>query len=459
VKRAGLRGGAASTLLLLALLWLVGCSEKTPPSVLLITLDTTRADRLGVYGYDTPTSPNLDALGRAGVVFEQAISTASNTPVSHASILTGQYPYHHGLRVLHGSFQNRLPESALTLAERFRQASYRTAAFVSAFPVSRRFGLQQGFDVFDEDFLVGEESGRVSKTGVINTGMNQRRADATTDRALATLRASPGPFFAWVHYFDPHDVLMLPPEEFVNPREVEGIQRDKLRILYDEEIRFMDREIGRLLAGVAHHDDLIVAVVADHGEGLGDHDWWTHGVLYQEQIRVPLMIRAASAPAGRRVRHLVRSIDIAPTLLDLAGLDVPQDIDGRSLVPLFSDATPAPGYSAYSDSFSPTVYTAPTLDPMILFTDDRSGVLISIVREGYKYVHHVSQPEKSELYHLGRDPGEIDNRLIAEPEVAERMRVDLEARDWRMKLDTEATPMSPEEIERLRALGYLASPD
>ena len=288
---------------------LLSCGPSAPPpryNVLLITLDTMRADHLGCYGYEKPTSPRLDALAQESVVFDLAIAQAAVTPVSHASILTGREPYNHGLRVMHGLVANRLEEDQTTLAEVWRQTGAPTVAFVSAFPVSTAFGLEQGFEVFDEDFPNVDGEGLVSARGTVNTGQSQRRADATTEAATNWLRAQADeftgngdPFLMWVHYFDPHDPQMLPPKEYMQKglnevfRPPADTRADLLRSVYDTEVSYMDAHVGRLLdtfEELGLRENTIVVVVADHGEGLGDHGWWTHGVLYQEQIRVPLMI-------------------------------------------------------------------------------------------------------------------------------------------------------------------------
>ncbi|MEE2750579.1 MAG: sulfatase-like hydrolase/transferase, partial [Myxococcota bacterium] len=183
-------------------------ASSTTKHIVLITLDTTRADHLGAYGYEKPTSPNLDILAQQGVVFDMAISQAAVTPVAHASILTGLEPYHHGLRVLHGLEGNALHDSQVTLAEVWASHGGESAAFVSAYPVTEAFGLHQGFDVFDAKFPQADGTGLVTESGTVNTGLSQRRADATTDAALAWLdtRTNPEqPLFLWLHYFDPHD--------------------------------------------------------------------------------------------------------------------------------------------------------------------------------------------------------------------------------------------------------------
>ena len=194
-------------------------STTAPKHLVLITLDTTRADHLGTYGYEKPTSPNLDILAQQGVVFDMAISQAAVTPVAHASILTGLEPYHHGLRVLHGLEGNALDDSQVTLAETWAANGGESAAFVSAYPVTEAFGLHQGFDVFDAEFPQADGAGLVTESGTVNTGLSQRRADATTDAALAWLdtRASQDrPLFLWVHFFDPHDPFVLPPQNMLD---------------------------------------------------------------------------------------------------------------------------------------------------------------------------------------------------------------------------------------------------
>lgn len=437
-------------------------SEPAPTNrlnVLLITLDTTRADRLGCYGYEKTTSANLDRLAAEGTLFTQAIAQAAVTPVSHASIMTGLNPYSHGLRVLHGLTESRLADSQVTLAEVLKNAGYSTAAFVSAFPVSERFGLNQGFDIFDADFLTAPADQLVSRNGIVNTGPNQRRADDTSDRALAWLAAARSPFFLWLHYFDPHDPRVRPPPEVLERYgDVEGDERDLLRFLYDVEIEYLDLHIGRVLDRLKETGQAartIVAVVSDHGEGLGDHNWWTHGILYQEQVRVPLIVRAPSVPAGRRVDYVVRTIDLMPTLLDLIGFapEACPPMEGQSLVPLLEGDSPDPNLVAYCDSVNMLTYS---------FTrqikDVKDEMLFAEVSGPWKYIHHVRQPEASELYDLANDPAEQVNLLEKQLAVAARLKADLLARKCipAGQLGRQAH-MSPEDIERLRSLGYVGN--
>jgi len=462
--------GPGRTLLILAGVLLPACSREAeksspprpqhpPPSVLLITLDTTRADHLGCNGYAEGTSPSLDRLADSGTLFTNAVAQAAVTPVSHASILTGLNPYSHGLRVLHGLEENRLSDSRQTLAEVLKKDGYRTAAFVSAFPVTQRFGLHQGFDTFDAAFLSKGREGVVSADGVVNTGDAQQGADVTTGRALAWLAGATDPFFLWIHYFDPHDPRVKPSREALDrlgivPQPQQGLHAH-LRHLYDLELQFMDRYIGQVLdelKAAGRLDRMIVVVVADHGEGLGDHGWWTHGILYQEQVRLALMIRAPGQPAGRRVDYLVRSIDITPTVLDLVGLEASRRpaMDGRSLVPLLSGNAPDPKYVAYSDSVDMLTYRF-----VEGISDVKTDQLFAVHDGRWKYIHHLQRPDESELYDLLNDPKELHNLAGDQPEELGRLRGELMQHPFLPGGKEGKSSMSAEDLERLRSLGYV----
>lgn len=437
--------------------------QGTPPirNVVLITLDTTRADHLGVYGYSRPTSPNLDRLATQGVVFDHAISQASVTPVAHASLLTGLDPYHHGLRVLHGLEGNALAESQVTLAEVWGRRGGESAAFVSAYPAAAAFGLHQGFDVFDEEFAPAEGPPLVSPSGRVNTGLAQRRADVTTDAVLKWLDGRVDrrrALFLWVHYFDPHDPFVLPPQRVLDLFSTPGEERaERLIAVYDAELRFMDLQIGRLLAALSsrgYDQDSVVAVIADHGEGLGDHDWWSHGVLYQEQIRVPFVLRAPGLASGTRVASLVRGIDLAPTLLEATGTPRalwPQ-MDGQSLWPALFSQEPFPELTAYADSVNRLRYGRFD-DPDRM--DDKRDRLYSLVRGDVKVILHELDPGKNEAYDLARDPAE-QNNLAGAP--TPEMTLLLERIPKMGALSTiepgeTDTPVDREDA--LRALGYV----
>ncbi|MFH1999902.1 MAG: sulfatase, partial [Planctomycetota bacterium] len=287
-------------------------------NVLLITLDTTRADHLSCYGYDKNTSPNLDALAADGVLFEMAISTASVTPISHASILTGLNPYHHGLRVFYGPTGHFLTDEFPSLATILKKHGWQTGAFISAYPASERFGLHWGFDTFESDVadkvMTRDPSKPLPKDGFcqnIPTASAQRRADPTTDQALGWLKKAHRPFFSWLHYFDPHDPSLVPPNKFIKQFGIKINEKITTETLYDPEIFFMDLHIGRVieyLKKTGEYDSTIIIAIGDHGQGMGQHNWFSHRLLYQEQIRLPFIMRIPDGARGIKITELVRSI-------------------------------------------------------------------------------------------------------------------------------------------------------
>ncbi len=436
------------------------CAPSKTPNVLLVTLDTTRADHLSCYGYEKKTSPVLDKLAEQGVLFEKAMAQAAVTPVSHASILTGLYPFHHGLRILHGTnYQSKLTSDQVTLAEMLTEHGYATGAFVSAFPVTKYFGLDQGFQVFDAEF--GEQrQAAVNQVGMVNTGRHQRGAAETTDLALEWLRSVEGPFFAWVHYFDPHDPEVQPPPEYMRRFPAPKSQKpwDVWRYKYDIEIEYMDEHMGRLFDFFRERgewEDLVVVVVSDHGEGLGDHNWWSHGVLYQEQIRVPLVMKGPGSPADTRIPYQVRTIDIVPTVADYVGLDLPELMDGQSLLPLFEPGAADPKLVAYADSVNMLTYKIPSAPT----ADRKDDMYFCVSEEPWKYIRHALKPQDSKLYNLVEDPSEQRNLLTERREISQKMEDLLQSFDFRPRpaaeTPQETTQESEEALERLRELGYI----
>lgn len=384
--------------------------------VLLVTLDATRPDRLGFYGNHEIETPNLDHMAQRGVVFSHALATASTTLPSHASILTGLYPYHHGARV---NARFRLAPEQRTLAEILSEHGYRTAAFVSAYVLDARFGLAQGFDVYDAD----------TSEAPATLGFAERRADVTTDRAIAWLRekARP-PFFLWVHYFDPH-VGYLPPEPFssrsANP--------------YDGEIAFVDRQLGRLVAAVesANPGHTLTVVTADHGEALGEHGEHHHGYLVQEAtLRIPLLMYAPGAiRAGVHVDARVSQIDLTPTILSLLGVPLPEGLDGVDL-----SASPPPDRPIIAETLEGRVHYG--------------WAALSAIYEGaLKYVDGPSP----ELYDLSRDPLEHRDLAPAQRAEAATLRRRLHAMLGPEDLMLSEEPLDADAVARLRALGYLVS--
>lgn len=435
----------------------VGLDDPDQPVVVLVTLDTTRADHLGCYGSEVPgISPRIDALATEGVVFTSSISQAAVTPVSHASIFTGLNPFNHGVRVMHSLSQSRLTEEQVTIAEILADRGYETGAFVSAFPVTEYFGFNQGFDHFDESF--DQRTGGLTKTGAVNTGAAQRAAGETTDLAIEWMKGRTEPFFMWLHYFDPHDDKVLPPKEELIGKKFRPGHRDRLRDIYDFEVTYMDRELGRVfdqLKSMGAWDNSVVVVTADHGEGLGDHDWWTHGVLYQEQVRVPLIVKAPGVAGGRRVDSVVRSIDILPTIADclgLAGSDLPT-IDGTSLVPLMTGEKDDLGLIAYSDSVNQMVYNFSSQ-----IVDNKDDMLFAIVIEGrWKYIHHLRERDDSELYDLQNDPEELTNLFAEEPAIRAKANEALRQLKFMPVKQLEDANVPPEVLKALESLGYVGN--
>jgi arylsulfatase A-like enzyme len=444
----------------LGLLVLAGCARaERRPNLVLVTLDTTRADALSCYGAPQGSTPNLDALARSGTRFDLAVATAALTPVSHASILTGLHNQEHGLRVLAAPGGYRLPADVPTLATVLADEGYATAAFHSAFPVSAHFGLERGFEVFESFELEGEGADAASW----DVDRLQRRSDATTDLALDFLERVREPYFLWVHYWDPHDALRIPPLETL-PSDLP--QRDgKLgpsRELYAAEVRYLDQQIGRLLAAVdagRSADDTLVLVVSDHGEGLGDHGWAFHRILYQEQIRVPLIVRAPNrggARVQRAVPDVVSTVDLFATALDYLGLEraLPPHsrslrglIEGRAEEPRLAFADSIAGYDLAVGATGKRMSDSRPLDDFLYCALDRE----------WKLIYRPAHPEESELYHIASDPRELRNRFGVEPEQTARLLIALaEAEPWVTAPFASAAADPALEASRgaLAALGY-----
>jgi arylsulfatase A-like enzyme len=404
-------------------------------NLLLISLDTTRADALVPYGQPLPSSPTIERMAREGVLFEQVASASPSTLPAHASLLTGLYPFSHGVRSNSGY---RLPEASETLAERLRAHGYRTGAEVASSVLDASRGLAQGFDHYRDLRSPGVERLRTRSDapGAAEIDLDERPAADVTRFARRFLDAPRGePFFLWLHYFDPHLFYVRRPEI---ARLLPGDDG------YLAEVRYTDDRIGELLDHLelrGLRERTLVMLVADHGEGRGDHGESTHAYfVYESTIRVPLLLWGPSElPAGRRVGTPVRTIDLLPTALDWLGLTVPVDLPGRSLLPLLEEQPEAEVRSAYGES--------------IEFARVFDGMPLRFLRRGdWKYIH---QPEP-ELYHLAEDPGELRNLAAQQPERVTALRAELAAlvRDAVAQGDA-ATPISPAERERLSALGYV----
>ncbi|MBU0640214.1 MAG: sulfatase-like hydrolase/transferase [Planctomycetes bacterium] len=390
-------------------------------NVLLVSLDTTRADHLGCYGYAAARTPNLDRLAGAGVLFRRALAPAPTTVPSHASMLTGLYPRRHGARV-NGVF--RLGEGNVTLAETLAEHGYATGATVSAFVLDARFGFAQGFDYYDDETGVAQQRSSYH--------FPERPAGQTTARALAWLRGvAQQRFFLWVHYFDPH-APYRPPGRFAEHFR---------RVPYDGEIAFMDSELGKLLEALEEleqSDRTLVVVAGDHGENLGQHGEQTHGWLaYDSTIRVPLLMRCGPhLGRGLQIDRQVSLVDIQPTVLALLGLENPVETDGVNLT---RTAAPRP-----------------------LFIETYNGLieygwaaLLGVYEGDYKYIHGPNP----ELFNLARDPAERTNVVAAHPRAVKRLRGYL-SEFFGPEFESGAAPVpteqpAPDARAKLEALGYL----
>lgn len=378
-------------------------------NVLLITIDTLRADAVGAYTRGAAHTPALDALAARGTVFEHAYATAPITLTSHASLLTGLYPPGHGAR--HNGVAMR--GNVATLAERFREAGARTAAFVSAFPLDRSFGLARGFEVYSDRMPRGAD-GRLA---------NERPGRATVDDALAWLDARRAErFFVWVHLFEPH-------APYGDPSDGRPA-----RERYAGEVAEADRQVQRLLDAMAPVAvDTLVVVAGDHGEAFGEHGEVAHSVfVYDTTLRVPLILAGPGVTTAQRSQGPVSLVDVAPTIARVSGLPI-WDTDGEDLRSVAPDTRPL-----YAESFAPLL--------------DFGWSSLRVVRSGrWKYI----AAPRAELYDIQRDPGEEENVIATNRAEADAL-ADRVARFSGAELSATATSGSPEARRRLQALGYVS---
>jgi arylsulfatase A-like enzyme/Flp pilus assembly protein TadD len=408
------------------------------PNVLVITLDTTRADRMGFLGSKRGLTPNLDILAKDSAVFTRDYSQAPLTPTSHASILTGTYPQYH--QVL--TFPIPLGKDIPYLPTILKAHGYTTGAIVASLALSPTYGapgFDRGFDSYDA------KMGWDGYTPATRYQTVERRADDIVDRAILWLKnRPPGPFFLWVHFFDPHEPYDPPPP----------FKERYAKAPYDGEIAYMDSAIARLMAKLKKdglYDGMAIAVTADHGESLGAHGEDQHGIfLYDETIHVPLLIKLPHGQsAGKRVDSIVESVDIMPTLLQSAGIEVPSQVQGLSLLELMKTGTEGnAAAAAWRDrgAFSEAEYAHLTF----AWSDEKS------LRTG-KYLF-VEAP-RSELYDQQTDPLELHNLATATPAVADTLST--RVKDFVQKTtntaDTPKSLMDDAAAKKLAALGYMTA--
>ncbi len=416
--------------LLLALCLLVSagsCGSSGDRVFILISMDTTRADRLGCYGYEAAETPNIDALAAEGVLFEQATTPLPTTLGSHSTMFTGNYPPVHGVRY-NGMFT--LADESVTLAELFSDAGYVTGGVPAAAPLHIATGAGQGFDEYlfpeDMDVLTGTEHGL------------GRRADETTRLALDFAQRHRGEsFFLWVHYWDPHAPWSPP---FPYSSKFSGRA-------YDGEIAYADANIGELIGGLKElgaWDDATVVLVGDHGEGLYEHGEKTHGYMaYQTTMHVPFIIKPSGGGSGRRVSDPVSLVDVAPTVLDYAGLELPEAVDGLSLRPAIRGGE-LPLRSVYFESLA---------GALLFGWSSLEGVRIG----DWKLIDSLSP----QLFNVAEDPGETVDLAAQEPQRIDELRAELAAmrNDWeelQQGRNSIGVPLSAEKAAQLDALGYLS---
>ncbi len=428
---------------LVLLVLFTSCAQEPSPSVesqdgldqparnvVLITIDTLRGDYLGCYGRAEVSTPYIDDLAARGVRFDQAIVQIPLTTPSHASILTGTYPQVHQIRDIGGfTLEKQVP----TLAGIARAAGYETAAFVAAAVLNRRYGLDKGFDIYNDDMAGSVDSDKLP--GVVA----EVRADVVSRRAIDWLEARQNrskPFLLWVHYYDPHFPYDPPPP-------YKSQYRDDP---YGGEVAYTDEEIGKFLGKLDElglRDRTLVVLTSDHGESLGDHGEETHGVfLYASTMRVPLIIAGPDISSNRVVAQQVRSIDIMPTVVDFLHLSAGDQVQGVSLMPLCEEGGRVRSNYCYMETLYPR-------------TQMRWSELRGMRTDDWKLII----APRAELYDMKADPAERENMLSRYPAEADR----LQKQVWEINgpPDTwgkiEYQPMDAETLEELQSLGYVSA--
>lgn len=407
-------------------------SPHRPLNVVLVTADTLRADRLPLYGYQRLATPNLERLAKGGVVFEQAETVVPLTMPSHSSMFTGTFPMYHGVRDNGGYY---LDSSAVTLAETLKENGYDTGGFVGAFVLDSRWGLNQGFDRYFDDF-------DLNKFEKIALDTVQRPGGDVLKEALGWMDGvKKERFFAWIHFYDIHTPYD-PPEPFLSRyRGYPGAR-------YDGEIAYVDSLVGQLLDWLDNNgltDDTVVIFIGDHGESLGQHEETTHGFfVYDATMHVPFVLRAPYRQIrhGARIPAQVRTVDLMPTILALVGIESPKTVQGTSLVPLLEGSSKDLGLVAYSESFYPRHHYG--------WSELKS------VRNGT--FHFIDAP-RPELFDVAADPNEKNNLASQRAGTVQQLKSALEDMVSRYSAEgiDEKGPQSldPDTQAQLAALGYL----
>jgi arylsulfatase A-like enzyme len=426
----------SSALALIATISVVGCGQPAADNLLFVSFDTTRADRLGAYGHPLETSPAIDRLAARGALFERAFAHVPSTLPSHSSMFTGLLPPSHGVRC-NGRFA--LGSEQLTLAEILAERGIATAAVLAAFPLERRFGLQQGFELYDDRF---EDSMLARKRPTTWLGHEvdafRRSAEEVTDRALKWLENREGRWFLFAHYFDPH----IP---YRSRGGASGLPA------YEAEIRYADRHLGRLLEAVDRMPGrTLIVFTADHGEGLGDHEEPGHGrFVYNSTLRVPMIMALEGAiEPGTRVAANVGHVDLLPTILELLGVEAPAGLEGRSLRTAVTGDAQLEPRAYYGESLIGPLEGGDPKEKRTLVSGD-----LKLIRTEIR-----GEEIATELFDLAADRGE--ERDLSQEQQARVAELERELRAWREELDeTAPAPVAIELDEAaekmLRSLGYL----
>ncbi len=398
-------------------------------NLLLVTIDTLRPDHLGCYGYKQIRTPNIDQLAGDGVRFKTVVSQVPLTLPSHCTILTGTYPAYHGVR---DNVGYKLSESKTTLAEVLKTQRYQTAAFVGAYVLNAKFGLNQGFDDYDDKIEGSSNFGPI-----VNLNQVERRAGEVVSRAMDWLNTHPqSPFFIWIHLYDPHDPYE-PPSPFKEQYKAKP---------YDGEIAYTDRELGRfldLLKQKRLYENTVVVLAGDHGESFGEHKEWTHGYfIYDPTILVPLIIKPVEKEmTGRVVTEQVRLVDVVPTILQLLDLPRSSELQGLGMLGLMLGKQRDWPRQAYCETFYPAQFGW--------------SPLMAVRRTDAKFI----KAPRPELYDLLTDPGEQTNRMLQRSALAHELKANLTQIEStysdRNASQAASLSLSTQDLEKLGALGYV----
>jgi arylsulfatase A-like enzyme/Flp pilus assembly protein TadD len=394
-------------------------------NLIVITIDTLRADHLGCYGYKQIRTPNIDALAGDGFRFEHAFAVVPVTLPSHTTIFTGTYPMFSGM---HDFADNKLNATQPTLASVLKQQGYATGAVVASAVLDSRFGLNRGFDFYYDHF----DFSRLQES---NLDEMERPGDSVADLALDWLsKNSQGKFFFWMHLYDPH-YPYRPPTPYIEEYKDHP---------YDGEIAFADGQVGRVIRFLKEkglYQNTVIVLSGDHGESLGEHGEKTHGFfIYNATLHVPLVFHIPGDAGGKSVSASASLADLMPTALQVLNVEVPSDVQGRSLLPLMKDEKGEAARGLYAETFLPRIH---------FNWSELRGV------ETEKY-HFIEAP-KPELYDVQRDPGETQNLITQKKAVAEEMRAQLNStiRQYSVGKElAEKTGLDPALMERLKSLGY-----